>query len=123
MGTSTRHGKDPTSSRSTKTTTPGPMQDHDGRGKCYRVEERTVVPPITMPSRLGGGDVIKQSTVFVVVESKTERYLGQSGIVYRSSSEIRRTDFFLERKAAEDFAYTRHRQAGCTAPACAWNAT
>jgi hypothetical protein len=98
------------------------MKEHDGQGKCYRVEERTVVPPITMPSGPGGGDVIKQSTVFVVVEGKTERYLGQSGIVYRSSSEIRRTDFFLERNAAEDFAWKRHRQTGCTSPACAWNA-
>ena len=79
------------------------------------------MPPIPLPAGSGGADVVKQSTVFVVVEGKTERYLGQSGIVYRSSSGIRRADFFLDCKAAEDFARKRHRQTGCTSPTYGWS--
>jgi hypothetical protein len=65
-------------------------------------------------------DFIKQTEVFVVIEGTTERALGPSGIRYRSSSAMRRTDFFLERRAAEAFACKLHTQTGCTSPACGW---
>src|SRR5687768_3887872 len=80
------------------------VAEQDFRGKCYRVEERTIVPPLKIPSGPAGVDYIKKSDVYIVVEGKTERPLGKSGVMYAATSHIPRTDYFLERAEAEKAA-------------------
>jgi len=99
------------------------MMDIDITRKCYRVEERTVIPGVTVfaHTRQGREAMGTRTTLYVVVEGLTERYFGCRGDVFLFTSDMRPSDFFLTQEDAEAFARGRHATSGCTNPACGWS--
>ena len=99
------------------------MMDRGTPRKCYRVEERTVIPGITVfaQTRHGSEAMGTYTTLYVVVEGLTERYFACSGDVFLFTSEMRPSDFFLTQEDAEAFAHGKHTTSRCTNPACGWS--
>ncbi len=99
------------------------MMDRGTTRKCYRVEERTVIPGMTVfaQTRHGREAIGMSTTLYVVVEGLSERYFACSGDVFLFTSEMRPSDFFLTQEDAEAFAHGKHTTSGCTNPACGWS--
>ena len=92
--------------------------------RCYRVEPRTVIPGIKIEvgKTVGGQPAFEErNTLFVVIEGKTDKTLSKHGTVFRSSTEMRPSEFFESKVTAEGFACQMHQRIGCTDPRCGWN--
>ncbi len=99
------------------------MMDTGTARKCYRVEEHTVIPGVTIfaHTRQGSEPLGTSTTLYVVVEGLTERYFSCNNEVFRFTSDMRPSDFFQTKEDAEAFARSRHTSSGCTNPACGWS--
>ncbi len=96
--------------------------DTGTESKCYRVEERTVIPGITVfvHTRQGSESMGTCTTLYVVVEGITERYFSCTNEVFMFTSDMRPSDFFSTQEEAEAFARGKHATSACTNPACGW---
>jgi hypothetical protein len=103
--------------------TGGPTMDKGTERKCYRVEERTVIPGVTVfvHTRDGSEAMGTYTTLYVVVEGISERYFSCSSEVFRFTSDMRPSDFFQTQAEAEEFARGKHATSGCTNPECGWS--
>ena len=99
-----------------------PMIDINTERKCYRVEERTVIPGVLVlvPTRQGTLMPSRCTRLYVVVEGITERYFACSGEIFLLTSDMQPSDFFQTLEEAEAFARRKHVSSGCTNPACGW---
>lgn len=97
--------------------------DNTTEGKCYRVEERTVIPGVTIFAQTWqGSEALGTSTrLYVVVEGLTERYFSCTNEVFRFTSDMRPSEFFQTQNEAEAFARSKHASSGCTHPGCGWS--
>ena len=93
------------------------MSEKDRRPKCFRVEPRTVVPGVDWQD---GEKTVKVTKLYVVVESGTERYMGQNGTIFMSTSHMRPTEFFRTEDMADRAACVMHKTRGCKSPECGW---
>jgi hypothetical protein len=96
------------------------------KGKCYRVEQRTVIPgPVVEVKQVGGGfngskALVEQCLCFVVVNGRTERYIGKNHMEVPSSSALRPGQYFTSQAEAEMCAVEYHHR-NCPNPvSCGW---
>lgn len=101
--------------------------DSKQKGKCYRVEERTIIPgPLATIRQVGGGFAgataqVEQNVCFVVVNSQTEHYIGKDHTRVQFSSELRPSQFFISQAEAETFAKQYHQLLCPNAINCGWS--
>ena len=97
------------------------------KGRCYRIEERTIIPgPLVTVKGVGGGfngttTQMEQNHCYIIVNSRTERYFGKSRREVIFTSELRPSDYFTSKEEAEQTARACHLRSCPHVLTCGWS--
>lgn len=99
------------------------MKEQDTWAYCYRVEERTIIPGVMVPTGkmiAGYPEIYEKKDLYLLVEGATERYIDAKGNYHTRTHEITTDKYFLFEEQARAKAVELHRKKGCNSPKCHW---
>jgi len=99
------------------------MKERDENAYCYRVEERTVIPGVMIPTGVmiqGQPEEREKTDLYVIVETTTERLIDSKGYYYNQTWKIPKENFFVFEEKARAEAVKLHKEKGCKSPRCRW---
>lgn len=98
-----------------------------GKSFCYRVEERVVIPGRKIevgPSGSSTTQFAEYNELFIIIEGKTEEYLGRSSfkypVRYTRGTDMPKSEYFSTEEEAKLTAKHLHAITKCNSPKCAW---
>jgi len=99
------------------------MKERDENVYCYRVEEKTVIPGVMVPTGVmiqGQPEEKEKTGLYLIVEGSSERFIDANGNYHYQSWKIPTSKYFVFEEKARAKALELHRKKQCSSPRCRW---